>query len=337
MSFKKEKRDLIKQYILEKIDEGHREIAAAAVSAFEISENTVYRYLREMIRDGVIEKGSAGYALCSSSYGTTLSRTEGEVLDEADLFEELAADKIRDFPENVYNIWIYSFSEMMNNAIEHSGADRICVTVKINRLNTEITIEDNGIGAFENIRGKLGLTCCKEAARELFKGKITTDNMRHSGEGIFFTGRALDDFSIISDGIVFSRDRFGNTACCETDKKKSPGTIVRMKLSNTSARVIADVFDAFSSPDDGFYRTSIPVASMFDSFPVSRSQARRLYRSIERFREVELDFSGVAQIGQGFAHEIFVVYKREHPEIEILTVNAGEQVQKMVNHVLNTK
>jgi hypothetical protein len=43
-----------------------------------------------------------------------------------------------------------------------------------------------------------------QAILELSKGKLTTDPDRHSGQGIFFTSRMLDEFSILSRGAYFS-------------------------------------------------------------------------------------------------------------------------------------
>jgi hypothetical protein len=44
----------------------------------------------------------------------------------------------------------------------------------------------------------------KDAIIELAKGKRTTDKTRHSGQGIFFTSKAFDDFVIISKGITYA-------------------------------------------------------------------------------------------------------------------------------------
>ncbi|MBQ8988007.1 MAG: STAS-like domain-containing protein, partial [Lachnospiraceae bacterium] len=54
----------------------------------------------------------------------------------------------------------------------------------------------------------------------------------------------------------------------------------------------------------------------------------------DKFTEVELDFSGVEKIGQGFAHELFVVYQNEHPTIRLLPINQNETVARMIQHVL---
>lgn len=48
MSFTKERREQIKKYILEKIDDREGDIAKRTSGAFGISLNTAYRYLREM-------------------------------------------------------------------------------------------------------------------------------------------------------------------------------------------------------------------------------------------------------------------------------------------------
>lgn len=56
MSFTKIKREQIKRYILEKIYENGSNIAKRTSETFEISLNTVYRYIRDMEKDGIIEK-----------------------------------------------------------------------------------------------------------------------------------------------------------------------------------------------------------------------------------------------------------------------------------------
>lgn len=92
----------------------------------------------------------------------------------------------------------------------------------------------------------------------------------------------------------------------------------------------------FSDVDGGFTRTSIPVKNFFDIFPVSRSQAKRLCSRLENFQEVDLDFSEISAIGQGFAHEIFVVFQKKHPDIRLHPINTTKEVQKMIYHVLHS-
>ena len=68
---------------------------------------------------------------------------------------------------------------------------------------------------------------------------------------------------------------------------------------------------------------------------MSRSQAKRLYNRFDKFQEIELDFSGIEEIGQGFAHELFVVFTREHPNVKLSPLNISKEVEKMINHVKN--
>ncbi len=38
-------------------------------------------------------------------------------------------------------------------------------------------------------------------------------------------------------------------------------------------------------------------------------------------------------MGQGFSHQIFVIYKRDHPDTIITPVNMNDAVTKMYEHV----
>ena len=69
-------------------------------------------------------------------------------------------------------------------------------------------------------------------------------------------------------------------------------------------------------------------------YPVARSQAKRLYFGFDKFESIILDFEGVDDIGQGFAHELFVVFKRNNPDIELKCINMNESVSKMLAHVM---
>lgn len=63
---------------------------------------------------------------------------------------------------------------------------------------------------------------------------------------------------------------------------------------------------------------------------VSRSEAKRLVRGLERFREVVLDFEGVRLVGQGFADEVFQVWSSAHPQVRLVPVGMSEPVAFMV-------
>ena len=89
-------------------------------------------------------------------------------------------------------------------------------------------------------------------------------------------------------------------------------------------------------PDDySFSKTSIPVklAAFGDENLLSRSQAKRLVARADRFKNVELDFSDVEEIGQAFADEVFRVFAKAHPHVALNAVNASAYVAGMIKRV----
>ncbi len=342
MSFTEEKREKIKRYILEKIDTNQKDLAKKTARTFEISLNTVYRYLKELEEKEIIVKNGSKYEFIESTHVFMLRRSKGDLLEEDEIYMKYVSDFIKDLPENIEKIWQYSFTEMMNNAIDHSGAENVVLSIFQNYLSTTIMIEDNGIGIFRKIKEYYNYDSLDDAVNELFKGKLTTDKNNHSGEGIFFTSRILDRFAAVSDGKIFTHDKYvevlrnlDDTANLK-DWKNRKGTLIFMDLSNFSNKIISEVFDMFADADGGFFRTHIPIKNIYELYPVSRSQAKRLCHRFENFKEVELDFQGVAEIGQGFAHEIFVVFQNTHQDVRLIPINMTKEVEKMVNHVKQT-
>ena len=115
------------------------------------------------------------------------------------------------------------------------------------------------------------------------------------------------------------------------------GTVVKMTLANNTKKVLSEVFNTFAPVDEGFVKTAIPVAHMFSGGnPVSRSEARRLLNSMVNFNDVDLDFFGVEEIGQGFAHELFVLGKQKNPHINFKIINTCKAVEDMIKRVVNT-
>ena len=73
-----------------------------------------------------------------------------------------------------------------------------------------------------------------------------------------------------------------------------------------------------------------------DEALISRSQAKRLLTRFDRFKRVILDFKGVEQIGQAFADEVFRVFTRSHPDIELVPFNANPDVDAMIRRARST-
>ena len=209
-------------------------------------------------------------------------------------------------------------------------------TIVQNYLNTIVWLVDDGVGIFEKIKNHFQLADLNEAICELFKGKLTTDAANHSGEGIFFTSKMMDSFLIASDGKIFTTSKFddGKTVDLDTHGK---GTCVLMSLSNFTHKTPKEIFDQYSDSDGSFSTTKIPLKNIFDAAPVSRSQAKRVCNRLEQFTEAILDFDGIEWMGQGFAHQIFVVFQNNHPEIALVPQNMSDSVKSMYDHVINSR
>ena len=109
-----------------------------------------------------------------------------------------------------------------------------------------------------------------------------------------------------------------------------------IELSYEAERVdtIKATHDNMISSEGKIHVANIPLGDLFgDSFIVARSQAKRLYSLLSQFDEVVLDFSGIDEMGQGFAHELFVVFGNAHPNTTLKVVNANEKVRRMIKHV----
>jgi anti-sigma regulatory factor (Ser/Thr protein kinase) len=241
-------------------------------------------------------------------------------------------------PENVRDIWAYGFTEMFNNARDHSAGSSVFVSIKKTAVTTEMLISDNGVGIFRKIQQAMGLLDERHAILELSKGKLTTDPTKHSGEGIFFTSRVFDAFDILSGGVFFSHE-FGKAEdwLMERENPKS-GTSVFMKLDNHTARTTKKVFDQYSSESDdyGFTKTVVPVrlAQYGNDKLISRSQAKRVMARVELFKRVLLNFENVPMIGQAFADEVFRVFQFAHPEVELVAINANSEVKRMITRAV---
>ena len=243
-----------------------------------------------------------------------------------------AAGELADHP-HAQQIAAYGVTEMVNNAVDHSDGGSVDVSLWIDPAEIRLVISDNGVGVFERIRTGLDLADVFAAIAELTKGKRTTDPAAHTGEGIFFTSKAVDIFVLESNGVRWTVDNKRTDDAVGTSAV-SHGTTVRMSLDLETDRDLTSLFREFTIDHD-FVRTR-PVIRLFEIGTefVSRSEAKRLLAGLEQFREVELDFRGVESVGQGFVDEVFRVWPHNHADTELLPTNMNDAVRFMVDRGL---
>jgi len=326
----------IRRFITDTVEKHPSDIAKITAAKFDITRQAVSKHLKKLVDEKALVQ--QGQTRNRSYYLHPQEEWEKSFDLNARLAEDVVwrndvASSLDQLPGNVLDIWHFGFTEMFNNAIDHSGGTVISVRLQKTAKSTQLLVGDDGIGIFVKIQKELGLLDERHAILELAKGKLTTDPENHTGEGIFFTSRMFDDFNILSGGTYFSH-KFGEQEDWILERTKfASGTTVWMKLNNHTSRTTRKVFDKYTSVDDyGFTKTVVPVrlAQYGDDKLVSRSQAKRLLARVDRFKTVIFDFQGVDSIGQAFADEVFRVFQNKHPDIEFIPYKANSAVRRMI-------
>lgn len=309
----------------------------------------VLRFIGQLLESGTLVKSGstrgAEYALKEKvkDFGNRFhKRYVNKGLHEDEIYAEVLkrCPFITKLPKNVQDIYTYAFTEMLNNAIDHSSSRYVAVKADERDGMARFVVDDYGVGAWNNIITKRKLNSEIEAVQDLLKGKTTTAPEAHSGEGIFFTSKAADDFILASGGTELRIDNEQDDTFVGVLKPRKNGTRVTFLISPDHRGTLSDVFRRFyTDPNElAFDKTEVQVKLYaLGSQYVSRSQARRVLSGLEKFKSVILDFDRVSGVGQAFADEIFRVFASRHPDIAIVPKNMNEAVAFMVGRVEKPK
>ncbi len=313
-----------------------------------VSRIYVHRILQGLRQEGLVilvgKTRQATYVLTSDT--KTVQKARAAInhisfrLQNQELAEDLVFARIEretgiflDVPEEVRKIVQYGFTEMLNNAIDHSRSTQIVVDCKRTETAITFSVRDFGIGIFTNVRETKKLPGTLEAIQELLKGKITTMPEKHSGQGVFFTSKAADTFTIDSGDKKLTFNNLLSDIFI-SDRTSLKGTLIFFAIHIRSKRRLADVFNAFTADIDGnseFSKTRVSIKLFqFGKDLLSRSEAKRVVLNLEHFREVELDFKDVTTVGQAFGDEIFRVWHNAHPTIRLISINANDNIKLMI-------
>jgi anti-sigma regulatory factor (Ser/Thr protein kinase) len=329
----------VRDFILRNLRAHPTDIAAVTAARYRLSRPAVAGYLRRLAQENLIDvtgitsdRRYAAHPIISVDFDVRL--TAG--LSEDAIWRERLLPQIQGrLPENVTSICEYGFTEMMNNAIDHSGSYYAYIHYQQTYGHVFIRVVDEGIGIFQKIQTRFNLYDPRQALLELSKGRLTSDPKNHTGHGIFFTSRMFDEFSIYSGALYYNRiHQADDDWCIEARDVANPvkGTSIEMTISTNALSTTRAIFDKYQDDPVGFSRTHVPIA--LGQYPgeqlVSRSQAKRVLARADRFSEVFLDFQGVQEIGPAFADEIFRVFRNSHPDIRIVATRANERVARMI-------
>lgn len=332
----------LRNKILETVKKQGRVTTAEIVDKTNYSRAYVQRYLKNLVEDGTIalmgKANQAHYIFAAQKNLQNLSPLRiHKIIKNQGIAEDKVLKEIKEqssifklINNNVASITDYAFTEMLNNAIEHSLSAKIDVLITKTARDISFTVTDWGIGIFNNIMKKNNLPSTMEAIQDLLKGKETTLPEAHSGEGIFFTSKIADFFTIRSfdKKIVFDN---GLQDIYVKDIKSVKGTRVDFIIGLKSKKELPDIFSKYTDDSFEFSKTGVKV-KLYHQYVdyVSRSQARRLVAGLEKFKTIELDFQDVKTIGQAFADEIFRVWQSGHKNVHFIVKNANENIDLMI-------
>ncbi len=335
----------LKTLILNEFKKRKRLKTADLARVYNVTYQAIQKHLSALAKEGRILK--LGSSKRNTYYVLNTSRALGQIFkgarkftksikadgaNENDLLLELAmqAGILNGLSRNARINFDYAFTEMINNAIDHSGTRLIDVNVDINEGLVSFCVSDTGVGIFQNLCEKRNLKTEMEAIQDLLKGKQTTMPERHTGEGIFFTSKIADRFVIESHNKRLIIDNSINDIFIE-DIRFNQGTSVFFEMRSGSTKQLGELFSQFTKENFKFDKSQVKV-KMFATgeLYISRSQAKRLVHALDQFAEIVLDFKDIDTIGQAFADEVFRIFQADHPNIKITPINCNENVEFMI-------
>lgn len=341
----------IKNIILKKLKEKREIKVADIVKATGFSRAYVNRFFKELREEGkIVLLGRANKARYILAREKSIRQAKEKILEfhtvlkNKNVSEEEVLNKIKKdtgiffhLPQNVIEILDYAFTEILNNAIEHSRSKTIRIDMKRDQEIIRFDVIDEGIGIFNHIMKKKKLRNELEAIQDLIKGKQTTAPESHSGEGLFFTSKVGDRLAIKGSAKKLVFDKIIDDIFI-SDIKNIKGTKVNFVINIKSKRGLVEVFRQYSQDLFEFNRTKV-VVKLYrgdDNF-MSRSQAKRILSGLEKFKIIVLDFDKIDVIGQSFADEIFRIWQDRHPHIRIQWINGQDNVNFMIKRAINAR
>lgn len=309
-------------------------------SLLRITPQAVYYHLAALRDDGVVQQVGRGRgARWVLLFDHRLVWGLGPDVDVAEFqmwqhAQEVMAAELAAANEHARAILNYSVTEVLNNAIDHSNGTKVELLGVARGDDIEITVSDDGVGAFKKVQEHFQLSDELEAIAHLAKGQQTTWAERHTGQGLFFSSRAVDVFEVESGSRIWLVDNVrGDTTVMAGVRRAGTRVVLRTRKERTLT--MKAVFDQHSIEEYAFDKGAVRVAlSEHGNEFVSRSEAKRLGVGLELYGQVELDFANVRAVGQGFVDELFRVWVREHPGTTFTYSNANEEVTFMIERGL---
>lgn len=237
-------------------------------------------------------------------------------------------------PRHVERMIQHGFTELVNNAADHSGGTSVTVSLRQTPTHVQLLVSDDGIGVFDKICSAFQLEDPQHAMLELSKGRLTSAPDAHTGRGLFFSSQLADVFDIHANNTAYQRRAWESAGWRKGRALPRQGSSIYMAIALNTTRTLDGVMAAWSTQGDGieFDQTRVQLRLLVSEGQAldSRAAARRVGARLTTFKRAEIDFDGVADVGHGFTDELFRVFARAHPQVELVALNASPRIEALV-------
>ena len=138
-------------FILANIEKNPADIAHLVAERFGISRQAANKHLKNLVAEGaLLPEGKTRYRryrLAALSEWRRLYPINPEVEEDL-VWSRDVSPSLGSLPRNVMDIWHFCTTEMLNNAIDHSGGKTIVVKVARTAANIQILLMDDGVEFF---------------------------------------------------------------------------------------------------------------------------------------------------------------------------------------------
>jgi len=239
-----------------------------------------------------------------------------------------------DLPARLARLAQHAFTELLNNAIDHSGGWFVTVSARQTATHLQLLVSDDGCGLFDRVARSFDIPDPSLAMLELSKGKLTSQPDRHLGQRLFFVARLADVFELHANRHAYQHRAWEAAGWDVGRPMPHEGTSAYLTIALDTEKSLDRVLQAHSMDGQGyaFESTRVPLQLLTGEQVglESRAQARRVAARLTAFRRADLDFSRIATVGPAFADELFRVYARAHPEVTLRPVGCNAQVQALL-------
>jgi anti-sigma regulatory factor (Ser/Thr protein kinase) len=231
----------------------------------------------------------------------------------------------------------HAFTELLNNAIDHSGGTSVTVSMRQTPAHLQLLVSDDGCGLFDRIGRCFDIHDPAHAMLELSKGKLSSQPDRHTGRGLFFTTQLADVVDLHANRSAFQHRAWQRHRWQPTRSAAQQGTSVFVAIALDSTLSVDQVLREHSLDGAGyaFERTVVPLQLLASQHIglESRAQAKRVASRLQQFRRAEIDFDGITELGHGFADELFRVFARANPDVKLVPIHVAPRVAALLASV----